>query len=139
MVFACGRNRTVTIRAHGQFPSALALLLHAREFRQRRIDRREPCNKVHGWRHFSAVTAMSPLQYQESIRLQEARVRLIREANNVQAEAFDLGYETPSQFCREYRRLFRVPPGEDMRRMRTDPNSLAEFGAESVFDGTRRT
>jgi AraC-like DNA-binding protein len=71
-------------------------------------------------RHFIAITAMSPLQYQKNIRLQEARVRLIADAKNVAAVGFDVGYDSPSQFSREYRRLFGVPPGEDMKRMRTD-------------------
>jgi AraC-like DNA-binding protein len=63
---------------------------------------------------------MSPLQYQKNIRLREARVRLIADAKNVAAVGFDVGYDSPSQFSREYRRLFGVPPGEDMKRMRTD-------------------
>jgi len=71
-------------------------------------------------RHFFAITAMSPLQYQKTIRLQEARVRLIADAKNVAAVGFDVGYDSPSQFSREYRRLFGVPPGEDMKRIRTD-------------------
>ena len=71
-------------------------------------------------RHFLAITAMSPLQYQKTIRLQEARVRLIADAKNVAAVGFDVGYDSPSQFSREYRRLFGVPPGEDMKRVRMD-------------------
>jgi AraC-like DNA-binding protein len=48
------------------------------------------------------------------------RSRLIADAKNVAAVGFDVGYDNPSQFSREYRRLFGVPPGEDMKRMRTD-------------------
>lgn len=71
-------------------------------------------------RHFRAVAAMSPLQYQKQIRLQEARARLITDAKDVAAVGFDVGYDSPSQFSREYSRLFGVPPGKDMKRLRTD-------------------
>jgi len=68
-------------------------------------------------RHFLAITAMGPLQHQKTIRLQEARVRLIADAKNVAAVGFDVGYDSPSQFSRAYRRLFGVPPGEDVKRV----------------------
>ena len=71
-------------------------------------------------RHFRAVTAMSPLQYQKQIRLQEARTRLITEARDVAAVGFDVGYDNPSQFSREYSRLFGVSPGKDVKRLRSE-------------------
>ena len=64
-------------------------------------------------RHFRAVTAMSPLQYQKQIRLQEARSRLIASAEDVASIGFSVGYESPSQFSREYARLFGSPPRRD--------------------------
>ena len=64
-------------------------------------------------RHFRAVTAMSPLQYQKQIRLQEARSRLLAQTGDVAAVGFAVGYESPSQFSREYSRMFRLPPARD--------------------------
>ncbi|HEV7779341.1 MAG TPA: AraC family transcriptional regulator [Luteibacter sp.] len=71
-------------------------------------------------RHFRAVTAMSPVQYQKRIRLLEARTRLIADAKDVAAVGFDVGYDSPSQFSREYSRFFGAPPGKDMKRWRGD-------------------
>lgn len=68
--------------------------------------------------HFKAVTAMSPLQYQKQIRLQEARRLMIGEAVDAQAAGFQVGYESPSQFSREYARLFGTPPARDAARLR---------------------
>lgn len=68
--------------------------------------------------HFKAVTAMSPLQYQKQIRLQEARRLMLGEARDAQAAGFEVGYESPSQFSREYARLFGAPPATDAARLR---------------------
>ena len=68
--------------------------------------------------HFKAVTAMSPLQYQKQIRLQEARRLMLSEARDAQAAGFQVGYESPSQFSREYARLFGAPPARDAARLR---------------------
>jgi len=68
--------------------------------------------------HFKAVTAMSPLQYQKQIRLQEARRLMLGEAADAQAAGFQVGYESPSQFSREYARLFGAPPARDAARLR---------------------
>jgi AraC-like DNA-binding protein len=70
------------------------------------------------FRHFRAVTAMSPLQYQKAIRLHKARMRLIAKPQNVAAVGFEVGYESASQFSREYRRLFGAPPGQDLAQVR---------------------
>lgn len=64
-------------------------------------------------RAFHAVTSMSPIQYQKSIRLQEARLRLIANPGDIGATAYAVGYESPSQFSREYRREFGASPSED--------------------------
>lgn len=69
-------------------------------------------------RHFRAVTAMSPLQYQKQIRLQQARVRLMQEPGDVAAIGYSVGYDSPSQFSREYSRLFGAPPGRDSVQLR---------------------
>jgi AraC-like DNA-binding protein len=64
-------------------------------------------------RHFKAVTALSPLQYQKQIRLLHARSLLITGEANVTSTAFDVGYESSSQFSREYARMFGEPPSKD--------------------------
>jgi AraC-like DNA-binding protein len=69
-------------------------------------------------RHFRAVTAMSPLQFQKQIRLQEARRRLLSQHADAAGIGFEVGYESASQFSREYSRLFGSPPGRDARRLR---------------------
>ena len=68
--------------------------------------------------HFKTVTAMSPLQYQKQLRLQEARRLMLGEAQDAQAAGFAVGYESPSQFSREYARLFGAPPARDAARLR---------------------
>jgi AraC-like DNA-binding protein len=67
---------------------------------------------------FRAVTAMSPLQFQKRIRLQEARALLIAGAGDVARVGAQVGYASPTQFSREYRRLFGFPPGRDAERLR---------------------
>jgi AraC-like DNA-binding protein len=68
-------------------------------------------------RNFRSVTQMSPLQYQKQIRLQEARAKLMQGIGEIAAVGFAVGYESPSQFSREYRRQFGVAPGQDAERM----------------------
>ncbi len=68
-------------------------------------------------RHFRAATAMTPLQYQKSLRLQEARRLLVAEHDAARA-AYAVGYESASQFSREYARMFGLPPARDASRMR---------------------
>ncbi|MCT9931796.1 AraC family transcriptional regulator [Planotetraspora sp. A-T 1434] len=70
-------------------------------------------------RHFRAVTAMSPLQYQKQLRLQKARLRLITAPHDVAAIGHAVGYDSPSQFSREYKRMFGAPPGQDAARLQT--------------------
>ena len=69
-------------------------------------------------RNFHAVTSMSPIQFQKQLRLQEARIRLLADPGDVTAVAYAVGYESPSQFSREYRRQFGAPPGRDAARLR---------------------
>lgn len=68
--------------------------------------------------HFRAVTAMSPLQYQKWLRLNEARRLLLAENQDATTAAFQVGYESPSQFSREYSRLFGAPPLRDITSLR---------------------
>lgn len=69
-------------------------------------------------RHFKAVTAMSPLQFIKQLRLQEARRLLMSQSMDASEAAYQVGYESPSQFSREYSRLFGCPPMEDIKRLR---------------------
>jgi AraC-like DNA-binding protein len=69
-------------------------------------------------RQFRAVTLLTPIQYQKRIRLQEARALLLSDSDTVSAVAFAVGYESPSQFSRDYRRLFGLAPSDDARRLR---------------------
>jgi AraC-like DNA-binding protein len=71
-------------------------------------------------RHFPAVTGVSPIQYQKRLRLEEARRLLLSEATSAEAVAYQVGYASPSQFSREYARLFGQPPRRDAERLRAD-------------------
>lgn len=68
--------------------------------------------------HFRTLTAMSPLQYQKMLRLNEARRLMLAERVDATTAAFTVGYESASQFCREYGRLFGAPPLRDINRLR---------------------
>ncbi|MFC5651247.1 AraC family transcriptional regulator N-terminal domain-containing protein [Paenibacillus solisilvae] len=68
--------------------------------------------------HFKEVTAMSPLQYQKQVRLQEARRLLLLDIPEAANAGFQVGYESPSQFSREYVRMFGLPPLRDIKRLR---------------------
>ncbi len=67
--------------------------------------------------HFRALTAMSPLQFQKRLRLNEARQRMLMEKKDATTAAFESGYESPSQFSREYSSLFGAPPSRDIKRL----------------------
>lgn len=73
--------------------------------------------------HFRALTSMSPLQYQKQLRLQEARRLLIAEGLEVARAGHAVGYESPSQFSREYSRLYGAPPSRDAAKRRDTPAS----------------
>lgn len=68
-------------------------------------------------RAFHSVTAMSPIQYQKNVRLQEARLRLLANPADIAGTAYAVGYESPSQFSREYRRQFGAPPSRDVSEL----------------------
>lgn len=71
--------------------------------------------------HFRAVTAMTPLQFQKQLRLQDARSLMLVDGLDAATAAFRVGYESPSQFSREYRRHFGDPPARDIARLRAAP------------------
>jgi AraC-like DNA-binding protein len=68
--------------------------------------------------HFRAITGMSPLQFQKQLRLQEARQLMLNQSLDAGNAGGRVGYESASQFSREYSRLFGAPPQRDIRRMR---------------------
>ena len=70
--------------------------------------------------HFKQATAMSPLQYQKHLRLQEARRIMLADDAGVALAAHAVGYESSSQFSREYSRLFGAPPLRDKQRWRDE-------------------
>ncbi len=76
--------------------------------------------------HFRSMTALSPLQYQKQLRLQEARRLMLAERLDATRAAFEVGYESPSQFSREYSRLFGAPPLRDINRLRDSAAGVAE-------------
>jgi AraC-like DNA-binding protein len=75
--------------------------------------------------HFRSLTAMSPLQYQKRLRLHTARVRMLTSGLDAASAAFEVGYESPSQFNREYSRFFGKPPMRDVKARRLASTATA--------------
>lgn len=73
--------------------------------------------------HFRSMTALSPLQFQKQLRLQEARRLMLAERMDAANAAFQVGYESPSQFSREYNRQFGAPPLRDITKLRQISNA----------------
>ncbi len=71
--------------------------------------------------HFKAITRLTPLEYQKQLRLQEARRLMLVGGATASTAGFAVGYESPSQFSREYRRLFGAPPRSDIERLHAAP------------------
>ena len=92
---------------------------------------RESGMSVSGFHHhFKAVTAMSPLQFQKRVRLQEARRLMLGENLDAASAGHRVGYGDASHFTREYKRLFGAPPVRDVERLReaaTESASLAAY------------
>lgn len=109
-----------------QINRALAWLRenYARPMRIAPLARMAGMSETSFHRHFKAVTAMSPLRYQKHIRLQEARALLLAQASDVAGAGFAVGYDSPSQFSREYARLYGAPPGRDAARLRAAPEAV---------------
>jgi len=108
------RRATAWIRAHYNKPidvTQLATLSHM--------------SNAAFHRHFKAATAMSPIQYQKQLRLLEARHLLIAQPGNAAHVAFSVGYESASQFSREYARQFGLPPARDASRLLANGEAAA--------------
>lgn len=69
-------------------------------------------------RQFKTITSMTPLQYQKQLRLLEARRIMVDSEANVETAAFQVGYESSTQFSREYSRMFGMPPRRDILTLR---------------------
>lgn len=67
--------------------------------------------------HFKAITRLPPMQYVKSVRLHQARMLMVRQQMTAASASFAVGYESPSQFNREFKRLFGLPPAEEIKRM----------------------
>jgi AraC-like DNA-binding protein len=76
--------------------------------------------------HFKEVTGVSPLNYQKQLRLQEARRLILGDGLDAATAGHRVGYDSPSQFSREYSRLFGAPPRRDIERLRRSPGPLEE-------------
>ena len=88
--------------------------------------------------HFKAVTAMSPLQFQKQLRLQEARRLLVAGDFDAATAGYRVGYDDASQFSREYRRFFGEPPIRDVERLRGSQSGPVPRGLRRAFHGTGR-
>jgi AraC-like DNA-binding protein len=77
-------------------------------------------------RHFKSITSLSPLQYQKQLRLLQARKLLVMAGKNVTTVAYEVGYDSPTQFSREYGRAFGMPPAKDALRIVASIKKRAE-------------
>jgi AraC-like DNA-binding protein len=89
-------------------------------------------------RQFKTLTSLTPLQYQKQLRLLEARRLMISSTINVESACFQVGYESPSQFSREYTRMFGAPPKRDAKQMQTVLRAgRAASGTEMIAEDAR--
>ncbi len=85
------------------------------------------------YRHFKAITAMTPIQYQKRLRLLRARWLLLFEPRDAATIAFAVGYESASQFNREYARLFGLPPARDIARFKSPATRQSVMAADDLL------
>jgi AraC-like DNA-binding protein len=98
---------------------------YARPFRVEEVAQLSGMSVSAFYRNFQAVTAMTPIQFQKHIRLQAARLLLVNRPNDVTGVGARVGYDSPSQFSREYRRQFGAPPSVDAARLRGGAGAAA--------------
>ena len=118
-----------TVRQLGLADSSLALISrvvrrisaqYSEPFRVEELARSCGMSTSAFHRSFQAVTGSSPIQFQKQIRLQRSRLMLMAGADDVATIGYRVGYDSASQFNREYRRHFGLPPGRDAARLRAD-------------------
>lgn len=117
-------RQMATLDSHSHTISRAMARLNARFAEPLRVDdlARELGMSVTSFHHhFKALTAMSPLQYQKQLRLHESRRLMLAEGLDAATAAFRVGYESPSQFSREYSRQFGAPPSRDIAELRHQP------------------
>jgi len=104
----------------GRVAKAIAWLKenHSESLRIEDLARRVHMSASSFHQHFRDLTAMSPLQYQKQLRLQEARRLMLAEGTDAATASHRVGYESPSQFSREYARQFGSPPVRDIQRLK---------------------
>jgi AraC-like DNA-binding protein len=91
---------------------------YTRPFRVEEVARLSGMSVSAFHRNFQAVTAMTPIQFQKHVRLQAARLLLVNRPNDITGVGHSVGYDSASQFSREYRRQFGTPPSLDAVRLR---------------------
>lgn len=130
-------SQSAVVRQIGLADSSLALVVRAirwirehpaESFRVEDLAERANMSVSTFHRHFRSVTTMSPVQYQKRVRLQQARLLLMGEGIDVARVGFAVGYDSPSQFSREYRREYGAPPGQDAARLRTRATGASVTG-----------
>jgi len=104
----------------GRVAKAIAWLKqnHAEPLRVEQLARRVHMSASSFHHHFRALTAISPLQFQKQLRLQEARRLMLAEGMDAATASHRVGYDSPSQFSREYARQFGAPPARDIQRLK---------------------
>ena len=98
---------------------------YAQPFRVDDLARMSGMSESAFYRHFQAVTALSPIQFQKQIRLQEARLALATQPAEITGVAYRVGYGSPSQFSRDYRRQFGASPSEDAAQLHSTDEDTA--------------
>lgn len=84
------------------------------------------------YQHFKQLTGLSPIQFQKQLRLQEGRKLLATETEDITSVAYSVGYESPSQFSRDYSRLFGLAPSRDIKNLRQQLESAAQDLSEPI-------
>jgi AraC-like DNA-binding protein len=95
---------------------------YARPFSVERLAADASMSPSSFYSHFKAATTLSPLQYRTRVRLQEARRMMVVEGMDAASASFTVGYDSPSQFSRDYSRLYGAPPLRDTIRLRRSPD-----------------
>ena len=120
-----GSSMRAALAMHGQFGKIARALrrIHAsfnEDFSVEKLAREAGMSVPTFHTHFKAVTETSPVQYLKSIRLHQARLHMVRNGMTAAAASAEVGYDSPSQFSREFKRLFGRSPVEEVRRMKAE-------------------